>query len=101
MLLKQSWLHKGKAASPGMEVLGGFADVVVVAWVLASLDEEVEDFELTVVVWSIVVAMVDEKEVLDEEALNEELVDEEPVFGVVQFPNGGWLQRHVNHFVPP
>lgn len=93
MLLKQSWPHEGKAASPGMEVLGGFADVVVVAWVLAGLEEGVDDFELTVVVCPLVVTLVDEEEtldeeeVLDEDALDEELVDEEPVFGVVQFPN--------------
>lgn len=70
-----------------MEVLGGFADVVVVAWVLAGMDEGVEDIELTEVVGPLVVTLVDEEEILDEELVDEELVDEEPVFGVVQFPN--------------
>ena len=75
--MKHSWPHEGKAASPGIEVLGG--KVVVGVLVLVAEDEVLVSL---VVVGSLVVETEDEDEVFDEVALEEGPVAEE-----LQFPN--------------
>ena len=80
-MLKQSWPQEGKAASPGIEVLGGSDDEVVVVGPLVIIAED-EDVELLVVIGPLVVTMEDK-----DRAVEDVVVEELVAIGGLQVPH--------------